>query len=61
MQGDVFRNKIFVGNICRDTDGLYIFEYDKEYLKDNTSRPISINIPLQEEKFTSKYFYGTIH
>jgi len=57
MQGNVFRNKIFVGIISRNKDGLYIFQYDKEYLKDSTSRPISINIPLRENKFESKHLF----
>ncbi len=57
MQGNVFRNKIFTGIISRNTNGLYTFQYDKDYLTNNTSRPISINIPLQEERFESKYLF----
>ena len=57
MQGNVFRNKIFVGIISRDTNGVYVFEYDKEYLNDKASRPISINMPLQEDKFQSNHLF----
>jgi len=46
MQGNVFRNKIFTGIISRNADGVYTFQYGKDYLTNNTSRPISINIPL---------------
>lgn len=41
-----------------------VFQYDKNYINDSASRPISVSLPLQEEPFSSEatrnYFEGLL-
>ena len=34
--------------ILEETDEGYEFQYDKEYLADETSKPVSLTLPLSE-------------
>jgi serine/threonine-protein kinase HipA len=58
QSGSVYRNKIFVGTISVDDEGIYTFRYNKDYLNNITSKPISVNLPLQEEKFVSDHLFA---
>ena len=53
-KGQVFFNKDLAGYISETKDG-YLFEYDKEFLKNNI--PISISLPLREEPYASKELF----
>lgn len=57
QQGKIFRNNIYAGTISRTEEFEYIFEYDKEYLKSNNAKAISLTLPLQGNKFTSKNLF----
>lgn len=58
QSGSVYRNKTFVGTLKIEDDGIYTFKYDKEYLSSPTAKPISVNLPLQEEQFKSEYLFA---
>ena len=56
--------EIFVGNIVGDTSLDACFKYSEEYLSRPESAPISVSLPLMEEKFspekTKIYFEGLL-
>lgn len=56
-QGRVFCNGIQAGTISEDDNG-YSFVYDKEYLNDSTSLPVSLTLPLQQEPFRSNVLFS---
>ena len=58
QQGNVLRNKKQVGIIGRNDEGVYFFHYDERYLADKASKPISVNLPLQQEAFSSIYLFS---
>ncbi|MDP3042351.1 MAG: HipA N-terminal domain-containing protein [Candidatus Omnitrophota bacterium] len=53
-KGQVFFDKDLAGYISETKDG-YIFEYNKEFLKNKI--PISISLPLREEPYESKELF----
>ncbi len=57
QQGQVFRNKRFVGIISKEQEDSYLFKYDEEYLKWENAKAISLNLPLQEEAYESRYLF----
>jgi len=54
-KAQVFFDKDLAGYISETKDG-YIFEYNKEFLKNKT--PISISLPLREEPYESKELFS---
>ncbi|WP_044976619.1 HipA N-terminal domain-containing protein [Ruminococcus sp. HUN007] len=48
----VYIRNIFAGTLSETDDG-YLFEYDKEYLTSEKPLPVSLTLPLQNEKYTS--------
>jgi len=58
QQGSVYRNKIFVGVLKVDDDGIYTFKYDKKYLESSMAKPISVNLPLRVDEFSSEYLFA---
>lgn len=40
-----------VAGLIEERDGLYIFTYDKEYLKSATPKAVSLTLPLREEPY----------
>ncbi|OQB13640.1 MAG: Serine/threonine-protein kinase HipA [Candidatus Omnitrophica bacterium ADurb.Bin205] len=54
-KGQVFYNNDLAGEIRETSEG-YVFEYNKEFLKNNT--PISLSLPLREEPFKSKELFS---
>ncbi len=57
QRAKVFRNNILAGTLSKLNEKEYIFVYDKEYLKLANKKPISLTLPLQEEKFKSPYLF----
>lgn len=53
-KGQVFFDKDLAGYISETKDG-YIFEYNKEFLKNKI--PISISLPLREKPYESKELF----
>ena len=62
-QGFIYMYSFFAGIIEQNDEG-FIFEYDKEYLKLENAKVISLTLPLQHEPFFSKtmipFFDGLI-
>ena len=54
-KGQVFYNNDLAGEIRETSEG-YVFEYNKEFLRNNT--PISLSLPLREEPFKSKELFS---
>jgi serine/threonine-protein kinase HipA len=56
------KGNVYFGNelagVVSETDEGYEFVYDDEYLKVNRNQPISLTLPLQKEKFTSKVLFS---
>jgi serine/threonine-protein kinase HipA len=61
--GTVFFADARAGRIVEDDQG-YRFTYDEKYLKDHTSKPVSLTLPLQEKDHLSRtmlpFFDGLI-
>ena len=57
QKGKVFRNNIFVGLLTKFSENEYSFIYVKAYLNKENVKPISLTLPLQEEKFKSNHLF----
>lgn len=55
--GNVFVQNILAGQI-RETDEGYEFEYNLDYLVNGDALPISLTLPLRQEKYESKYLFS---
>lgn len=55
-QGKVWVNKELAGLLTENENG-YNFRYQKEYLKNKKSLPVSLTLPLQEEVFYSETIF----
>ncbi len=55
--GNVFVQNTFAGQI-RETDEGYEFEYDKQYLTNESALPVSLTLPLQRDKYESKHLFS---
>lgn len=52
----VYVQHTFAG-ILAETDGGYAFTYDKAYLANQHSAPVSLTLPLREEMYTSNILF----
>jgi len=52
-RGKVFYKDEFAGIVIEDDIGV-AFAYDKEYLKKENAKPVSLTLPLREEPYTDK-------
>lgn len=52
-RGKVFYKDELAGIITEEPDGVY-FSYDKDYLKKEHTKPVSLTMPLREEPYTDK-------
>jgi len=58
QEANVFRNNMIIGVLSKNTkNNEYKFIYKKEYLLQSDSVPISVNLPLREEAFTSNILF----
>lgn len=55
-KAEIYLYNRFAGILIEDENG-YSFEYDKEYLA-NTPERLSVNLPLQTEKFHDKTLFS---
>jgi serine/threonine-protein kinase HipA len=46
-----------LAGMLSETDEGYVFEYDREYIKSKNAKPVSLTLPIQEAKFTSKTMF----
>ena len=62
-RGKVYYNDMLAGTI-EQSGGEYRFQYDMDYLKTKTSKPISLLLPLRSEPFVERtmipFFDGLI-
>ena len=54
---EVLVNRIKAGILTEDDNGTFEFRYDKEYLKSENAKPVSLTIPLREEPYYSPYLF----
>ncbi|WP_420385753.1 HipA N-terminal domain-containing protein [Roseivirga sp.] len=63
-QGSVFYKDWFAGTITESDDGDYVFQYDKNYIKEHPNDFLCFTMPVSEAPFTDKrlfpFFEGLI-
>ena len=57
MKGVVFCNTEIAGIIEKDISGEYIFTYNKSYLENTDTPPISLTLPKTEKKYKSAILF----
>lgn len=56
-KGKVFVYENFAGIIEETDEGIFVFEYDENYLKSKKPNPVSLTLPLRKEKYESKFLF----
>ena len=54
---EVMRNNMLVGYLSREDNGTYEFVYDSLYLVEESSMSISVNFPITQEVYRSKFLF----
>lgn len=57
-KANVYSNNIFVGYLTEYEDHTFTFQYDKRYMQDTGSFPISITFPFTSEPFAQKGLFS---
>ena len=57
-KGEVYYNDIFAGVISETDDGEYIFQYDKQYVKDHPDDFITFTMPVTEKPYIDKRLFS---
>lgn len=52
----VFMHKELAGILTENEDG-YLFQYEKEYLQNLDSKPVSLTLPVREEPFLNRNMF----
>ncbi len=52
----IYKGYIKAGELWVDSDG-YHFEYDDAFIKDDTTRPISVSMPKNQKSYQSKELF----
>jgi serine/threonine-protein kinase HipA len=52
----IYKGNIKAGELWVDDDG-YHFEYDEAFIEDDTTRPISVNMPKKQKSYHSKELF----
>jgi serine/threonine-protein kinase HipA len=55
-QARVYYKEAFAGTISEDDEG-YTFQYDKEYLSNTDSKPVSLTLLLKSEPYQSSILF----
>jgi len=55
-EGYVYVDDTYAGVITEEDSG-YSFTYSKDYLKTTSPKPVSLTLPLQEEKYASSTMF----
>jgi len=58
QKGNVYRNDVLAGEITRDENGVYSFNYNSEYLNMDDAMSISVNFPLQSDAFIADRLFS---
>lgn len=56
QKGKVYVDEKYAGIIQQDEDG-FKFIYDKQYINEETSTPVSLTLPLSEKPYFSKILF----
>ena len=63
-QGKVYYKDNYAGIITETNDGEFVFQYDKQYVKEHPDEFISFSMPVSEKPYTEKrlfpFFEGLI-
>lgn len=54
---EVFRNGELVGSLTEENQGLFIFEYDDDWYKDNSKPAVSLTLPKSQKRYQSNYLF----
>lgn len=57
-KGEVYYKDIFAGVILETDDGEYIFQYDKQYVKDHPDDFITFTMPVTEKPYIDKRLFS---
>ncbi len=57
-QCEVYLHGIKVGILTESDNREFIFAYDKAYLANETSEPVSLTLPLRAEAYRSPYLFS---
>ena len=52
----IYKGEIKAGELWVDKDG-YHFEYDDSFLEDDTTRPVSVNMPKKQKSYHSRELF----
>jgi serine/threonine-protein kinase HipA len=53
----VYRNHVYAGKLIEYGKDQYGFQYDKDYLKDDSQQAISLTLPKTETEYKSKFLF----
>lgn len=56
-RGNVFYKEYFAGLITETDDGEYLFQYDTDYVKNNSVEFITFTMPVREKHFSNKRLF----
>ena len=63
-QGKVYYKELFAGTITETDEGEYVFQYDKQYVKNHPEKFITFTMPVRMEPYIDKrlfpFFEGLI-
>lgn len=57
-QCEVYLHGIKVGILTENDNREFVFAYDKAYLSNETSEPVSLTLPLRAEAYRSPYLFS---
>ena len=56
-RADIYVYSLFAGTLVENDEG-FLFEYDKEYLKNPSAEAVSLTMPLQEQPFRDTVLFS---
>lgn len=56
-RGKVFVNKVLVG-LIEQSEGVYLFTYNEDYIKSEAPKPVSLTLPLRKESYVQKTMFA---
>jgi len=56
-QGKVYYKDYFAGIISETNEGEYIFQYDKNYVKDHPHKFITFTMPITDKPYTNNHLF----
>ncbi len=56
-QANVYLNNTLAGRLRETDNGEYVYQYDEDFLADNTKGAISLTMPKRKEPYVSEYLF----